>query len=241
MVNVRQHLGFSGTRPAAPSLLGSLLREYDPHAAKQESAVVETIMSGPLDFEEGLDAVAGRVERDSGAAAKAPAIAPPEEAEEDFSLLDLSDEELDLLIDKGAFATGEAEVATKLPDNACDEGPSILAGSAGPASGVLGTEPVKVETVAELEDAEFELIFEADDYPPELKDKPAVAPAGNPNPEFTVNLPGFEERLNGDCPGFEALPEQAGPKYGEPKDDFVIELSEDDLDSLLVELSHPPK
>ncbi len=243
MVDVRNQLGFSGSRPEVLSLLGSMLREHEPPAAKMESAAVDTLMSGPLDFEGGLEGGSGWAEHESEVAAKAPPVSPPEEVEEDFSLLDLSDEELDLLIDKGAFANGEAKVAVQPPNNTNDDGSKLVAGSAAPALEVLELEPAKAETVAKQGEGEFELIFEPDDYPPDLKENLAVAPIGNPdpNPEFTTDLPGFEERLNGDSPGFETLPEQAGPKNGELEDDFVIELSEDDLDSLLVELSHPQK
>lgn len=242
MVDVRQRLGFSGTKPAVPALLASLLKEAAPPAVKQESAVVETIMSGPLDFEGGLEGGPGQMEHISGAAAMAPAIALPDDAEEDFSLLDLSDEELDLLIDKGAFATSEAKAGMQQTGNALDEGSSIIAGFDGPASAVSAIkEPAKAETGVESVDSALDLVFEPDDYTPELKDKTAISYTGDPDPEFTIDLPGFEERLDVNEIEFEALPNQAGSTHDESKDDFVIELSEDDLDSLLVELSHPAK
>ncbi len=241
MVDARQRFGFSGVRPAIPSLLGSLLREYEP-AANPESDSVGIAMSGTLDFEEGLDGEPRQAEPANGAAATAPVIANTEEAEEDFSLLDLSDEELDLLIDKGTFVGGDTQPANQTrgdTENAVFTISQPLS-SVEPSSPVFKTEPAQTETPLASGPEEFELVLGTNDYPLELKDEPAVAPPGGLDPEFTPDPAKRAEGPNGAHAEVEALPEQAAPQCGESGDDFVIELSEDDLDNLLVKLSHPP-
>ena len=106
--STREGLGFFAAKPAVPSLLGSLLSDYE-HPVKQESGPVESEISTAFDLGDGFGGGFWQANPESGAAQAAAAIAQPDESEEDFSLLDLSDQELELLIDKGPFASPQQE------------------------------------------------------------------------------------------------------------------------------------
>ncbi len=94
-------------KPAVPFLLGSLLSSHEPNM-QTDGAALETDTSSPYSFGE-LDDDGFQMEaRETSAAETAPALVNPGRSEEDFSLLDLSDEELELLIDKESAAETEA-------------------------------------------------------------------------------------------------------------------------------------
>ena len=243
LADVRIGLGFSSATPAIPSLLGSLFRDFEP-VANQESAAVAIAVSDPIYFEERLDAAPRPLERESETVATPPALANSEEAEEDFSLLDLSDEELDLLIDNRAFVSDEMEPAIQTRADTDDVDftiPESLS-SAEPAPPVLKIEPAETETPSEPSSGEIELTFEPDDHLPESKDEPvAAASTITMDQELTLDLQELDRVPGIAASELEAFQEPGGPQNNKSEDDFVIELSEDDLDSLLMELSHPPK
>ena len=198
----------------------------------------------PIYFEEGLDAAPRPLERESETLTTPPALANSEEAEEDFSLLDLSDEELDLLIDNRAFVSDDMEpgIQTRADTDDADFTLPESLSSAEPAPPVLKMDPAETATPSEPASGEIELTFEPDDYLPESKDEPAAAaPTITMDQEFTLDLPELDRVPGIAASELEAFQEPGGPQNGKSEDDFVIELSEDDLDSLLLELSHPPK
>jgi hypothetical protein len=239
----RQRLGFSGLRPAIPFMLGSLLRDYEP-SENQESEASEVATAGSLDFEERLDdAAPGLAGPENGAAMTPPVIAGVEKAEEDFSLLDLSDEELDLLIDRGTFENCDAQPAFETR-TAADDAEFIIPESmsqAGPASPAFKIEPEVGEAQSAEGLDEFELILGPDDCLPIPEEGPSAPPPGMPDSELTLDLSQLEEEHHLAPAEIEALPEPDGQNHGESDDNFVIELSEEDFDNVLVELSRFPK
>jgi hypothetical protein len=243
LADVRQRLGFSGATPAIQSVLGPLFRGYEP-VANHASEPVAIATSDPLDFDEKFEAAPWPSEHDSETMTPPPIADKTEEAEEDFSLLDLSDEELDLLIDKAAFSNGDLEQAISTPvktDDADFALPKSLSPPE-PAPLVLAAEPAEIQTPAPPESDDLELIFEPDAHLPETRDEtPADASPVAMNPDLTLNLTELDEVPGIAASEFEPFLEPDEPPSDKSEDDFVIDLSEDDLDSLLVELSHPPK
>jgi hypothetical protein len=243
LADVRVRLGFSGATPAIPSMLGSLFRDYGP-AANQVSELVAIATSDPLDFAEKLDSAPRPVELESQTVASPLVFANAEEAEEDFSLLDLSDEELDLLIDEKAFATGDIGPAIQTRTDTDDVDftlPECLS-SSDPAPEAFKIEPAEVKMSPVPPSGDLELIFDSNDYLPQFRDEPAAAaPTITLNQELSLDLPELDRVPGVAASEFEAFQQPGGPQNCKSEDDFVIELSEDDLDSLLVELSHPPK
>jgi hypothetical protein len=240
---MRRHLGFSSTRPVIPSLLGSLFRETEP-VANPESEAVGIAISTPLDLEVKLDDGARQAEPVNGAAlSPTPVIANAEEGEEDFSLLDISDEELDLLIDKGSFPNGGPQPQVQLRDDSSDVEftiPDSLFMDE-QASETFKIEPAQSQTPSVPGFGEIEPSLEFQDYLPGLKSKPAEVPSALPDLDLSLDLPELDTGKGAAPAQFEGLSGLTRPQGGQSEDDFVIELSEDDLDSLLVELSHPPK
>ncbi|HYA40554.1 MAG TPA: hypothetical protein VEF34_04590 [Syntrophobacteraceae bacterium] len=122
----RESIGFPGVKPAVPFLLGSLL-ESGPEP-ESGIAEVETLTSFRLveeagaPFDPGDDgvAVSPGEEAVEDVAQQSLPIADPEGLEEDFSLLDLSDEEIELLIDKEALESVDTEAM--LTDSITDTG-----------------------------------------------------------------------------------------------------------------------
>src|SRR5208337_2396998 len=92
LADTREGLGFFAAKPAVPSLLGSLLSDYE-HPVKQDSAPVESEISTAFALGDGFGGGFWQANPESGAAQAATAVAHPDEPEEDFSLLDLSDQE----------------------------------------------------------------------------------------------------------------------------------------------------
>ncbi len=188
----RDLLGFSSVKPSVPSLLGSLLGKSAPLPEPGPLSVEEPAALPTFDFEEEPEIADGFKLVDSEADGGAPGLvtAPlPEsdEGEEDFSLLDLTDDELDLLIDK-------------------DQNPA--------------ERPVPAQVVA--------------------RGGPG---AGGLIPDFNIDsLPGLSAKPEQPAPAAKpaaAAPRQPGEAAAE--DDFVIELSEKDLQSLLTDLGEVPE
>ncbi|MGA2401372.1 MAG: hypothetical protein ABSG91_06670 [Syntrophobacteraceae bacterium] len=255
LAGTREVLGFLAAKPAVPSLLGPLFRDYEP-PARQESGAMQSDISTALGLGDKADGAvqseistaldlgdkAGggfwRAEHGSGAPEITSAIAHPDEAGEDFSLLDLSDEELELLIDEEPFATG-TEQAGMQGSSSDGSGGSVPGpfSPAEPAPPAFQTGPGEDKTPSAAGTAQDELLSDPDHDLPLLEDKRQAAPTGEPIPKLTGDLPGLKEEGPKSAPAeFRAPPEQAAPKPEESTDDFVIELSENDLDILLREL-----
>ena len=277
LADVRHGLGFSGTAPAIPFLLGPLLRDYAP-PVNQENQPAAIAMSEPLDFDEGIETVPWPAKPETEAAAAPLSILKAEEAEEDFSLLDLTDEELDLLMDKSAFAADDEESPIQMradtddadftlpeppeiempPEQASDklelvfdpndylpeprdESPAAAATTV-PEQGLPPDLPDLAEMPPEQASDKLELVFDPDDYLPEPRDEsPAAAATAVPEQELPLDLPDLAEAAAISAADFKASTGPDGPESDKPDDDFVIELSDDDLDELLIKLSHPPK
>lgn len=267
LTQVRQLLGFSGLRPEVPEMLTSLLRNYAPPPA-QEAAVAEPSISASLDFEDGLEMAPHEAVEETPEVIAAPAVDVRDEAEEDFSLLDLSDEELELLIETPSdSAEAAAPAAAPLQDTG--EADFVIPDSLSPDEPVFPAMKIELpkeeEHAAEAEDGGLELIFDADDLPPELeeehaaededegleltldaddfapepKEEPKAAAAATPDPILSADVPDLDGEPEEALPEFSQPPKKGGILPGEPGDDYVFELSEEDLDNLLVELSHP--
>ncbi len=234
LADTREGLGFFTTKPAVPSLLASLLSDYE-HPAKQDSGPVENEISTAFAIGDGFGGGFWQANPESGAPQAATAVAHPEDSEEDFSLLDLSDQELELLIDNGPFA---------------DPQQGIVQGSSSDDSGVSVSdfllpaeqEPPVFETGPVETPLSTGTAHGLDEYLTPPDNKAQTAPTGELIPEFIGELPGLKREVPESAPAeFGALPEQAGPKPDGSTDDFVIELSETDLESLLKELNSTTK
>jgi hypothetical protein len=99
----REALGFDTMKPSVPFFLGALLKDYETSAPGAEAARNEDTISS-FDFGEESDSRNGDFKLEGEAA-----VQPREN--EDFSLLDLTDEELDLLIADGEADKGGAQNA----------------------------------------------------------------------------------------------------------------------------------
>jgi hypothetical protein len=208
-----------------PSLLDSLLKDYG-RPVHREIEVSPLSMPDRLDFEEIFDPAPRPAEHQIEMAAPQPAVPVEEDAEEDFSLLDLSDEELDLLIDKTAFTANETGPAIQMRAETGDVDFIIPESLSSAAPRGFETED---GTQPERSPGEFERASGPDDFVREPEGGRDQLP---PDLDFA------------EVPVISASEFEAFIRPGDPlkaEDDFVIELSEDDLDSLLVELSHPPK
>jgi hypothetical protein len=95
----RDAFGLSAGKPAVPFLLGSLLSDYES-PAPLDNIAAKTETHATVGFVQMVDDVFGQEKPENGAEEIALAMVGPDGSEEDFSLLDLSDEELDLLVDK---------------------------------------------------------------------------------------------------------------------------------------------
>ncbi len=178
----------------------------------------------------------------SGAPEITSAIAHPDEAGEDFSLLDLSDEELELLIDEGPSATGtEQAIAQGNDSDAAAGSVPVPFSPAEPAPPAFQTGPAEGKLPSAAGTAQGELRLDLEYGLPELEDKRETA-AGELIPKFTDDLPELKEEGPKGAPAeFRAPVDKAAPKPEESTDDFVIELSENDLENLMRELDSPPK
>ncbi|MDR3568424.1 MAG: hypothetical protein P4L43_10385 [Syntrophobacteraceae bacterium] len=174
---VREELGFSAVKPLAPSLLASLLRDY--HTQGQQNRPETAPPPDPFSFQEQT----GSAQPDATG-----------ESEEDFSLLDLSDAELERLIER-------------------DQSPEI-------------SMPAEADTA--LRD---ELTLNFDDF-----DEPVNETKPSDGLELLAHsrtAPGWSENDPPLTLEFEHAPDQR-PEAS--SDDFVIDLSESDLDALLKRL-----
>jgi len=103
----RESIGFLAAKPSVPFLLGSLLSVYEA-APLPESGAVEAQTLTSFNFPEEAAAPPSPIDeageefsretQESAVDSPSPVAASSDVAEEDFSLLDLSDEELELLI-----------------------------------------------------------------------------------------------------------------------------------------------
>jgi hypothetical protein len=238
LADVRRGFGFSGAAPAIPSLLAALFRDYEP-VVNMEDGTAAIAMSDPLDFEERPAVALEPAEQESRRAAPPPVIAGNVEAEEDFSLLDLSDEELDLLMDKAAFGGGDIGSpiqARAVADDADFTLPESLSAS---ERQVFKMGPEGAEAPPEAALGRFGLVLGPTDYQIEFKDEPFEASPSLAPDQLPPDLPELAEAPVISASEFEAFREPEEHASSNAEDEFVIELSEDDLDSLLADLSHP--
>jgi hypothetical protein len=96
------------------------------------------------------------------------------------------------------------------------------------------------ETQSAAETAQDELALEFDDYPHGLDSEPEITPTVELIPELLGDPKGLAQ-AHEDTDEFKLGPEQAWPEPEGSIDDFVIELSENDLETLLEELRSTPK
>ncbi len=201
MAAVREALGFSAAKPAAPSLLGSLLGASQSLAESHAAADSQTHVA--FNPQEDIGSVL------SEGFMSEPASAHPAEAEEDFSLLDLSDEELESLIVKDTFTNEEGEDLQPTGEIAFS-----------PSAEITLPEPAGESPLEEQ-------VLSFDDFH-EASEKPApVAP----------DFDGESLRLE-DGPVLSLEFEHAAPPAADG--DFVIDLSESELETLLKRLEGAP-
>lgn len=229
MTAVRDGFGFMAGKPAVPFLLGSLLSSHEPNM-QTDGAALETDTSSPYSFGE-LDDDGFQMEaRETSAAETAPALVNPGRSEEDFSLLDLSDKELELLIDKESAGNGSDR-------GAMGNRGSELVQAAEPAPSALETSPPRDETPAVAAD---DRAVDFDDHPHGLDSEPEITTGHYPVSEPAGGARGLKEEPEGPAE-LKPAPEQAWSAPDDSTSDFVIELSDNDLDSLLEELGSTPK
>jgi hypothetical protein len=280
----RDSIGYLGVKPAVPLLLGSLISMHEA-APQPESAAVETQTLASFSFQEevvALPRTVGEVGEESSWETPKSEVAPPppaaaasDEAQEDFSLLDLSDEELELLIDKEALGYDETDAA--LPGGVFDSAGKRSAerlSTADPTTPVVEFSLPEVESVTVP--AADRSAFSVDDFPPrpdpqtvplhleisppESEMRPAPVPDADepvldlddsmlelddsdteiialdePIDEPGGGPAGLENAAEAPA-GLQSAPDAARPPADNSADDFVLELSEDDLDALLEEL-----
>lgn len=99
---IRECLGFQAVKPAVPFLLGSLLKDYVKPPAKTEKDLTAESSLPALDFGEEFEPASGANGKSTAVAHASPKFgetASETYEGEEFNLLDLSSEELDLLIE----------------------------------------------------------------------------------------------------------------------------------------------
>jgi hypothetical protein len=96
----RDALGFAGTKSNVPFFLGSLLKEYVKPSAADEKDLTAAASSQSFDFGFGDELDLAETLENMGPGSESQAAAPVSETveTEDLNLLDISDEELDILI-----------------------------------------------------------------------------------------------------------------------------------------------
>lgn len=185
MTAARAGFRFSTVRPSVPSLLGSLLNETPPTAkAPSPAADIETYHSFELQGEI-PGALGEEFMIESGTC----------DTEEDFSLLDISDEELELLIEQDSLESNDKQ--------------DIQSASSGIAM---------VQEVDTSSDGDLELSL--DDFF-EME-----------NETLADNQQGLTAASRGGPP----TPPAEAARSNDSMDDFVIDLSESDLDDILKRL-----
>lgn len=233
LTSAREGFGFFYGRPAVPSLLGSLLSDYTVPAHHENAAPeIETSSSFDLGTEVGDESrhetAGNELELSS------PAIAGPNGSEEDFSLLDISDEELDLLIDEeDPPVSGKVEAtAPESLTGGMDTGSVEEVSAAGSAPASPEILPAAEEKPPAVDQAPDEPVLNFDQYPQDVE--LGAVPAIDSISELIDNPTAFEEAPT-------TLSGQPSEQIEAPTDGFVIELSENDLETLLEELDATPK
>lgn len=211
MVAVREALGFSAAKPAVPSLLGSLFGDSQP-AAQQHSHAADSETHLAFNSQEEIGSVL------SEGFMSEPASAHSAEAEEDFSLLDLSDEELESLIDNDTFGNEERQKLQQ-PTGAMAGGREI---PFSPSAEMTLSEPAGASPF-EDQVLSFDDFHEASEKPGPLDREPGFG--------------GQSLRLE-DEPVLSLEFEHAAPPAADG--DFVIDLSESELETLLKRLEGSP-
>jgi hypothetical protein len=266
LLAARDGIGFRSSQPAVPFLLGSLLEStLQPVNTLPEA---EAITSLNLTEETGASFSPGDEdplvttgeERGNELDRQSSATAGLDAPEEDFSLLDLSDEELEMLIDSEALENGNLEAIPKNnvsggnssqpPEQLSDpdfELPAaeFLSPEAGTESDLaMGDPDLSLEDCPPVPDIESELTF----IIPALNDDPAGLEASDlhppddplpPDPELSEKPP-IDDSLR----EFEQSPENDVdldlPELEDFTNDFVIDFSDQDFDALIEELSAIP-
>jgi hypothetical protein len=278
LANARGIIGFSGFKPAVPFLLGSLLETGTEH--QSGIGEVQTFGSSGIaegvgvPFGSGADGIFGREQAGVETARQSPGIGDADGPGEDFSLLDLSDEEIELLIDEDALERGNMEA----PGEEAHEiipGESAEVNNLQPADDHLSALEIEIPAVdlplqeVQLEepaaskpafgagnrDEAVEIVMEA--APASVEVAPAISElignatdlgvfdsSGPPNSKITENslsdTPWSDGLLTLEM-GTELKAEKPARPPEDPTNDFEIDFSESDLDSLLEELGSSPK
>ena len=200
----RDALGFSAARSNVPFFLGSLLKDYVKPSAADEQNLTAADSTSSFDFgfgeELGLDGDSDTVVQAAAAGPEHAALAPEVLETEDFSLLDISDEELGLLVvdDEDGPAPGPASGPAS-PGVASQsahvmgggEAASLTGGNAGATPGPAGGTVVPVgntgaaqedagddNLVIELSDNDLENFLSELDDPSERGDSAAASKRG---------------------------------------------------------------
>ncbi|MDR3557567.1 MAG: hypothetical protein P4L55_22650 [Syntrophobacteraceae bacterium] len=201
MTAAREGFRFSTAKPSVPSLLGSLLNETPPTAkAPSPAADTETYHSFELQGEI-PGALGEEFTIESG-------------SEEDFSLLDISDEELELLIEQDSLESNDKSTGPMETGGSKQPGKPVSSPPAGSASSEIGM----VQGVDASSDGDLELSLD-DFFEMENETK------ADHQPGLTANSHGGP-----------ATPPAEAAQSNDSMDDFVIDLSESDLDDLLKRL-----
>lgn len=232
---VRGGLGFSATKPAVPSLLGSLLRDHQLPPAQKKNDAPDTETYIPFSSQEEISAALNDGFH-TESADTAQRVADSGEIQEDFSLLDLSDEELELLIEKDSPGNGERE---KIESTDVMEGALSWVETASVSTEIAMPEEIYAlpeETYAlpaEDQGLSFEDFFETEKETttPDLLD-------------LETDFLGESGRLE-DAPiltlELEHAAEHSAVAPGDSANDFVVDLSESELESLLKRLEGASK
>jgi len=236
----RDGFGLHGAKPAVPFLLGALLSEHESFA-QPENTVAEPETLTSFGFAEGTEHKPPEEKLESGAEEVAWTAASPDTSDDDFSLLDLSDEELDLLIEKESLENDE--MSSVLPEgdaNGTGEYHSQMFSSGEPMPSSPEISLPEDETPTSAGRAPEDVIQVSNDFPRGLESELETAPTLELVAESVDDLDGLEGDL--EVPDeSKPDPQQARPQTEGPTDDFVIELSENDLETLLEELGRNPK
>ncbi len=238
----RDGFGLLAAKPAVPFLLASLLSNYEPPAQSGDT-LVEAEKLTTFGFAEGAGNGFRQDKPEIGAEEAASAIAGPDGSEEDFSLIDLSDDELELLVDKEYLGSGgmDAVLEEAEKDTNGTGKPSSGPLSAGePVASALEISPPDGQTPSAAGPVPGEAIPNLDDFPRGFESEPESAPTLEQVPESIGDPVGLNESPEAPAQ-FKPESRQARPQPGDSADDFVIELSENDLESLLEELGSTPK
>ncbi len=207
----REDLGFSSVKPAVPSLLGSLLRDFQAQRTKPSDAS-ENFAAFSLKPEAG-DALneVFRIEHDDVAGV----VADAGDTEEDFSLLDISDEELELLIESPGDSPKEKTRST--------------------GQTVSPSQSIAMPVLAE-ESPDDALTLSFDDFDETENETTTL--------DLSADTLGEPAWLQNEPPltlEFEHAEEHPARRPEESGNDFIIDLSETDLDTLLKRLEDNSK